>query len=189
LREEAIGYEFTDYVTREVQKPDNVTPGGKGKMGTFIEYDYPEVIEKHEEYTHDAIVKPCLAVLADPIFKVANSEMLNAHEHVRKGNLNDAMTCCGAAYESVMKTILDKKGWPYDPKDTCASLVDICVREGLLPGYYAEAFKAPGRIRNNLSSAHGRGPTPTHTANPEHVDYMIHVSSANILLLVKLAGL
>lgn len=189
LREEAIGYEFTDYITREIERPDTVTRWGRGRMATFIEHDYPEVIEKREEYTHDAIVKPCLAVLAHPDFTVANGEMLKAHAHIRKGNLTDAITCCGAAYESVLKTILDKKEWSYTPKDTCASLVDTCVREGLLPGFYAEAFKGPGRIRNNLSSAHGRGPTVAETADRERVDHMIQLSSANILLLVKLATL
>lgn len=189
LREEAIGYEFTDYITRRVQKPDHVTPWGQGRICTFVETNYPEVIEKREEYTHVTIVKPCLAALANPIFKVANGEMLKAHEHVRKNNLNEAITCCGSAYESVMKTILDKKGWRYDTKkDTCGPLVDICVQKNLLPSYYAEAFKTPGRIRNELSSAHGRGPVPVRTPDPKHVDHMIQLSSANILLLVKLAG-
>jgi hypothetical protein len=189
LRESAIGYEFTPYVEREVQKLDKSFMG-KGKVRTFLEYDYPEIIVKHEEYTHDQIVKPCLAALANPIFKIANEEMLKAHEHIRKGNFNDAMTCCGAAYESVIKTILDQKKWKYNPtKDTCATLVDICVQEGLLQGFYADAFKAPGRIRNNLSSAHGRGPAPAHIADPDHAQHMIQLSSANIVLLVKLAKL
>ncbi|HTV49188.1 MAG TPA: hypothetical protein VMG59_12170 [Phycisphaerae bacterium] len=183
LREESIGYEFTQYVEREVLSQDS-----SGRTRRLIEYDYPEVIVKHEEYAHESIVKPCLSVLANPVFKVANDEMLKAHEHIRKNNLDDAITCCGAAYESVIKTVLDKKGWTYDAKkDTCATLVDICVREGLLPGFCADAFKAPGRFRNNLSSAHGRGPTPLHVADLEHVDYMIQLSSANIIFLVKLA--
>ena len=190
LREEAIGYEFTNYNEREVEKPDNVTPWRRGQLAKLIETDYPEAIEKREEYPHDAIVRPCLSVLANPIFGIANAEMLKAHEHIRKGNLDDALTCCGAAYESLIKTILDRKKWAFDPaKDTCATLVDICVRNGLIPGFYADALKAPGRIRNNLSSAHGRGPTPAHTASQEHVEHMIQLTSANILLLVKLAKL
>ncbi len=186
LREEAIGYEFTDYVRREVQKVDD-SYMGRGRMGTFYEIDYPEVIEKREEFTHQEIVKPCLAALANPVFKVANSEMLKAHEHIRKGNFTDAMTCCCASYESVLKTIFDRKKWTHDPKDTCAALVAIAQKNGLIPGFYAELLKAPGIIRNNLSSSHGRGPAQTHTPDADHAHHMIQVASANILLLMKLA--
>jgi hypothetical protein len=188
LREEGIGYEFTGYVTRYVEKLDDSRLGG-GRTRNVIEHDYPEVIEKHEEYTHGAIVKPCLAVLAAPMFKVANAEMLKAHEHMRKGSFDDALTCCGAAYESVMKTICDAKGWTYSPKETCAKLVTNLQSHGLIPDFYHELFKSPGIIRNTLSSAHGRGPTRAHAADGPRVHHMIQVTSANILLMVNLADL
>lgn len=186
LREEAIGYEFTDHVTRHVDKPDTSYMGG-GRVRTFIEHDYPDVIVKRDEYAHGSIVKPCLTVLAKPAFKVANTEMLKAHEHIRKDAAEDAITCCCAAYESVMKTILDTRNLPYSSTDTCAPLVDACIRGGLLPGFYADVLKAPGQIRNKISSAHGRGPKKAHSVDPQCVDHMVQIASANILLLVKYA--
>lgn len=200
LREEGLGYEFSSYVEHVVDHPPerngleglaSIPPFMlRSRNAKFIETTYPEVIERQSEYLHDQVIRPCLAVLADSIFKVANSEMLKAHEHVRKGNLDDALTCCGAAYESVLKTICDKKRWVYNPsKDSCGALVDICAKEGLFPGFYVDAMKAPGIIRNKLSSAHGRGPSPEHGLLIEHVDHMLQLTSANVVLLVKLAGL
>jgi hypothetical protein len=64
---------------------------------------------------HEKVVQPALEALRDPLLATANCELLDAFEKVRKGNYPDAITSCGAAFESVLKTICKAKGWPYDP--------------------------------------------------------------------------
>jgi hypothetical protein len=110
LREEGIGYEFTPLITRDA---------GAGSMfgrpsGRKIEYDYPQAIRKSGEYGHQAIVRPCLDALADPAYATAHSEMLAAHDSYRQGNYSAAITSCGSAFESVLKTICDRKSIAWD---------------------------------------------------------------------------
>ena len=50
--------------------------------------------------------------------------MIRAHEAMRSGNYDDAITLAGAAFESVLKTICDIKSWAYDKdRDTCRRFV------------------------------------------------------------------
>jgi Abortive infection C-terminus len=183
LREERIGYEFTPLITRDAG-PGNMFGRSGGRK---IEYDYPQAIRKSDEYGHQAIVRPCLDALADPVFATAHGEMLAAHDAYRQGNHAAAITSCGSAFESVLKTICDRKSIAYDPKDTCSALVQKCQAGGLFPSYYAEAFKAVGTLRNNLSTAHGRGPKRAPAVSQEQADHMIQTTSAHITFLVKLA--
>jgi hypothetical protein len=185
FRDAAIGYELTPFVEIQTNKPGKLY----GRLcGTIVEYQYPKIVMKNEQLSHEATVRPCLELLADPRFRTANTEMLKAHDDYRKGEYADAITSCGSAFESVLKTICDHHGWTYDPdKDTCSKLVGICRDNGLFPPFYAPIFEATGTIRNKLGDAHGRGPTPVYVVGKEHVDHMIQMTSAHIILLVGLA--
>jgi hypothetical protein len=185
LREEGIGYEFTRYVfnTREIGSADH------GRKSYRTEVEYPSAIRKTSESIHVEVVVPTLTILADVKWKIANQEMHEAFKAVREGRLDDANIACGRALESVFKTICGEKRWKYDPqRDTLANLIDICRDKGLYPPFYCEIFKASGTIRNKLG-AHGKGPNPLYQNDEALVMHMIHQSSANILLLAKLANM
>src|SRR5579871_6060283 len=92
---------------------------------------------------------------------------------MREGDYAEASTWCNSAFESVLKTICDLKGWAYNPKDACAALLDTCRSNGLFWPFYTETLKGIGTIRNNLGSAHGRGPAPKYKAGREHASHMI----------------
>jgi len=194
FKQEAMGYELTPYSERTVKGPDGPAdlprirwPQG---CGEWIERQYPQIIKKDEQYMHAEVVEPCLNLLSDPKFKTANEEMLKAHKEYRDGNYADAITDCGAAFETVMKTICEAKRWPYEKgKATCKELVDVCREKGLFPGFYSPFFVDAGTIRNKLGDAHGRGPTPEFTATKEHFEHMVQITSANILFLARLAGI
>ncbi|MEX0678886.1 MAG: hypothetical protein WD063_17555 [Pirellulales bacterium] len=192
LKQEPMGYELTPYVETTVKGPDGPAGvprhrWGKG-FGEWIEHQYPQIIKKDDEYTHAEIIQPCLNLLSDPKFKTANEEMLKAHKEYREGNYADAITDCGSAFETVMKTICEAKGWPYDKgKATCKDLVAICKDKGLFPSFYVSFFEGAGTIRNKLGDAHGKGPTPDLTATKEHFEHMVQITSANILFLARLA--
>lgn len=187
LRDAGVGYELTPFVEMQTDKPGSLF--GR-PCGTVIEYQYPQFVRKDEQFSHETTVRPCMELLANPKLRTANAEMLKAHDDYRKGNYADAVTSCGSAFESVLKTICDQQGWPYDAdKDTCSRLVGICRDHGLFPPFYAPIFEATGTIRNKLGDAHGRGPAPMYAVGKEHVDHMIQMTSAHILLLARLARL
>jgi hypothetical protein len=187
FHEEAIGYELTAW--REIATGEPATLDGRIiPNGVSLRIEHPQIIKKDEQYTHSEIVQPCLAALGHPKLATANAEMLTALEEYRFGKYADALTSCGSAFESVLKTICQHFGWTFDPdKDTCSKLVSICRDNGLFPPFYAPIFEATGTIRNKLGDAHGRGPAPMYAVGKEHVDHMIQMTAAHIVLLVGLA--
>lgn len=189
FHEEAIGFELTAWREIETVEPVNlfgrVMGGGKS-----FRIEYPRIIKKDEQFTHSEIVRPCLTALGHPKLETANAEMLTALGKYRDGEYADALTSCGSSFESVLKTICQHFGWPFDAdKDTCSKLVSICRDNGLFPPFYAPIFEATGTIRNKLGDAHGRGPSPLYTVGKAHVDHMIQMTAAHIVLLVGLAKL
>jgi hypothetical protein len=186
LREEGVGYELSRFVDRS-EEVDNPQYGGK-TIRYWVEA-YPEAIKKSDELVHAEVVMPTLELLAGTDWKAANEHMLKAHEHYRKGNNREAISECGAALETVLKVICQKKRWTYTPdKDVLSALVEVCNRHGLFYPFYVEVLKNSGTIRNKLG-AHGREPTPTFTAEESHVEHMIHLVSSHILFLAQAAGL
>jgi hypothetical protein len=194
-----LGFELTPFMihTVEIDRPPG--PVGIDQIGVFrrterspvaTNFDYPQIILKSSQFEHEQIVKPALELLRDRRFQVANNEMLSAHEDYRNGKYDGAITKCGSAFESVLKTVCDLKGWTFDPnKDTTSILIRICKDNSLFPGFYAPIFEAAGTIRNKLSDGHGRGPSPLYTVEKLNAEHMIQMTSSHILFLVKSAGL
>lgn len=189
LHEEAVGYELTTWREIETGEPAKLFGCTIGS-GKSIRIEHPRIIKKGEQYTHAEIVQPCLTALGHQKLSTSNAEMFAALEDYRAGRYADAVTSCGSAFESVLKTICQHFGWPFNPdKDTCSKLVGICRDNGLFPPFYAPIFEATGTIRNKLGDAHGRGPVPMYLMGKEHVDHMIQMTAAHIVLLVGLAEL
>jgi len=188
FREHGIGYELTPYVEHEVEKE---VEGRFGKRKQkYIETDYPQVIRLDSQLAHQEIVRPMLHLLSDSRLRVANREMLDALFSLRSGQWDDAITSSCSAFESLLKTICDLKGWAYDPnRDTCSRLVAICRDNGLFPAFYVPLFEAVGTIRNRLGDAHGRGPAPSQSVDQRHAEHMVRMTSAHMLLIAELAGL
>ena len=176
FEEEGIGYELTPPTTIDLGPRNSFGRSSSGLRA--IRSELPKVIRKDERTVHEKVVKPALASLRDPRLATANAELLDAFEKVRKQDYPAAITSCGKAFESVLKTICAIKGWPYDPnKDTCATLVEICRGQGLFFPFYAEIFKAVGTVRNKLG-AHGGGPKPAYVPKQEHAEHMVAMTCA-----------
>lgn len=184
FRQEGVGYELTKFL-------GPATPKGSVIIGKQIAPDQlPRIVRVDEQRAHTEMVAPALSLLTNPVLAVANGEMLKAFSDHRAGRHEDAITACGSAFESVLKTICDQKSWTYDrDKDTCSTLVDICYKNGLFPSFYVELFKRVGTVRNKLGDAHGRGPVPQHDVEGAHAEHMLHMTCAHIILLCRSAGL
>ena len=184
LEEEGLDYEFTPMI-QHVGPPQTT---GFPRGGRPITYTYPTLIRRSQKPLHQQAVKPAFELLLDPRFRTANEEMSKAHEDFRKGEYEHALTSCCAAFESVLKTICQLKGWTYDPdKDTCSVLVDICYQHQMFPSFYVQQFTSIGTIRNKMGSAHGRAQSPPPTVEREHVEHMLQTTAAHILFLVRTA--
>jgi hypothetical protein len=187
FEQEGVGYEVIPTVWRDTGKPAKVF--GELTGSNEVTAEYARVVRKGDRSVHAVAVKPALESLADPRFAVASSELLKAFDHMRRSEFPAAVTSAGSAFESVMRTICDGKGWHYDPnRDACGDLVKRCQDGGLIPSFYVESMKAVGTLRNKMGSVHGRGPAPAFDTKKEHAENMIAVTCAHIDLLIRLAG-
>jgi hypothetical protein len=185
LKEHGIGYRFTPFVETFTDK--------RGWFGSKeIDTQYPTIVVLDNEFTFKHAVKPAVELLHDLRFKIANNEFMKAYEDYRDGDLEHAMTACGSAFESVLKTICAIKAWTsdpeYDQKATLQPMVRFCINKKLFPDFYEQSFLSVATIRNRLSSAHGRGGiSPPPTVTVEEVEHLLNLTAAHILLVIGMA--
>lgn len=150
-----------------------------------------KLVKVSATYTHEAIVKPALALLHAAQYEGADGEFRKAHEHYRHGRHEEAITECLKALESTLKVICGRRGWRFDERATARQLIEIVFQNGLIPDYLDGQFKAlrgalesgiPA-IRNRMGG-HGAGAKPRRV--PEHlVAYALHLTAAAILFLAE----
>jgi hypothetical protein len=158
-----------------------------------IGYQYADgiLIRIDSELTHKEIIKPALAVLRGKIYETAQDEFLNAHEHYRKCEYDDALIDCCKAFESTMKIICTKRNWKVDKNATAKPLVKTCLDNGLIPPFWQTHFSGLTNVlesgiptpRNKLGG-HGAGTTPTQVPE-ELVRYVLNMTASTILFLTE----
>lgn len=122
FKEHGVGYQFTD--------------------GKIFRVD--------SAFIYTEAVIPALVVLRDPEYKNAQDEFLSAFEHYRHGRSEESLVDCCKAFESTMKIICQKRGWPFDPlRSTASALVQSCLDNGLVPRYWEQHFTG---LRTMLTS-------------------------------------
>ena len=182
LRECRMKYELTPWSEQVSRK------GWRKQAERTVRY--PIIVLKDTEFIYAEVVRPCLDLLVDDAYKVAAGELQDALEAHRRGDWQHALTACGSALESVLKTICSLKNWPYKPDgDTCGALLKVCQDHGLYPNFYTQILLGVATIRNKLSSAHGRGPEITYQPDRMHVEHCIALTATHITFLIKLATL
>lgn len=154
----------------------------------FIDGD---IIRVDSELIHSEVVKPALQLLHNKEFKGAQQEFLNAYEHYRHGNAKEALTDCLKSFESVMKSICDKREWTYAPNSTSKVLIQVCLDKELIPKFWQEQYTSLRCLlessvptgRNKLGG-HGQGTTPVTVPN-YLVSYMLHMTASAIVFLIE----
>lgn len=148
------------------------------------------IIRIDNQFIHAEAVVPSLSLLSDPAFAGAEEEFLDAHKHYRHQDYDSCLNECLKSLESTLKTICDKRGWHYQPKDTAQKLLQLCFDNELIPEFWQSHFSALRSCiesgvptgRNKLSG-HGSGSEPR--VIPQHIaSFMLHETAANIKLLV-----
>jgi hypothetical protein len=186
FQQEGIAYEIQPYEETLEPAPPGMPPYIRG--ASLVNRRFPTIIPKTGEYAHREIVRPCLDILAKPVFKTAENEMRKAHEHYRNSHYEDVITLCGSAFESVLKIIIDQKGWQRREQDVGMRLLVICQSNGLISQDYVDVLSNTAKVRNATGSVHGRGAAPPGVERA-HADHIIQITSANITLVARLANL
>lgn len=154
------------------------------------QYQAGRLLRVESEYVHAEMVEPALHLLSEMGFAGPEQEFLTAHEHYRHHRYKEAIVEAGKAFESTMKAACDAKGWTYPAKPQAKHLIETLFSNGLLPDYLLSHFTAlrsvlesgAPAVRNK--SGHGQGaqvlPVPDYLAA-----YMLHMTAANILMIVR----
>ena len=149
------------------------------------------IIRIDSEFVHSEVVRPALVILNQKQYAGARQEFLKAHEHYRKGDTKESLNECLKSFESVMKSICDKRKWPYDQRATASKLIGICFDNGLIPSFWQAQFAALRSLlengvptaRNRLGG-HGQGAAPKPV--PGHIaGYVLHMTAAAIVFLAE----
>jgi uncharacterized protein DUF7014 len=183
LRQDNVLYSVTYFAWDTVQE----TSGHFAGHTTIHVRAYPKVISKESETMHKEAIQPALQVLAAPYFAAANKEYLAALEDYRKGDIGDCLVKCGSAFESVLKVICDRRGWPYSQTDVASTLVRTIIGNTSLDNYFEPLLIIIATLRNRMSTAHGAGITtkqpPRHLAH-----YALNITASAMLMLAQEAG-
>ncbi|WP_322995613.1 STM4504/CBY_0614 family protein [Castellaniella sp.] len=105
--------------------------------GVGFQFVDGEIIRIDSELIHAKVVKPALHLLNKKEYAGAQQEFLKAHEHYRHGNAKEALNECLKAFESLMKSICEKRGWSYNGNATAKNLIQACLDNGLVPTFWA----------------------------------------------------
>ena len=157
----------------------------------FVSGTAPQIIRMDNEHLHHDVVLPALMLLSEQGFEGANDEYRKAHKHYQDGNEKECLNECLKAFESTMKTICARRKWSYQKKDTAKTLIDICLKNNLLPAFMQSHLctvrsaleSAIPTVRNKMGG-HGQGPATT-TVPPFYAVYLLHETAATILFLVN----
>jgi hypothetical protein len=161
--------------------------------GIGYQFENDQIVRVDSELLHAEVVKPALRLLSQPGYAGPQQEFLKAHEHYRANDHEAALVECLKAFESMMKTICDRRGWAYDrQKSTAKDLIKILEDNGLFPAYLQGNI---GTLRSLLESSiptirnkmagHGQGSVPREV--PDYwAAYMLHMTAATMVFLAAL---
>lgn len=151
------------------------------------------VVQISNQFAHSEMVVPALQLLSEKRFAGANSEFRQAHTEFRAGEYEDCIHDCCNAFESVLKVILNEKGWVYQPTDTAKKLLNVAFANNLIPSHMQNSFAGLRTILEsgvptirNKSAGHGTGASPRNI--PDYIAaFQLHQTAAAILLLAEAA--
>ncbi len=149
-----------------------------------------EVIRIDNKILHQEVIKPSLKLLYEEGFEGAEEEFRKAFEYRRKGDNKYAILEAGKAFESVMKTICDKKGYTYNKaKDTAKKLIEILESNNFYPSYMSShmaslrtTLEELPTLRNK-TAGHGQGSAVTPISD-DFAEYALNLAATNIVLMV-----
>ena len=119
--------------------------------GIGYRYSDGHIIRIDSEFLHSEAVIPALRLLNQTHYAGAQEEFLRAHTHYRGGHGKEALNECLKAFESVMKTICDRRRWTLPFRPTANALIQVCF-DNTCQGYQIATLR-----RHSFSGEQGLG--------------------------------
>lgn len=160
------------------------------QAGVGFQFVSANAIRVDSDYAHEEVVKPALFLLSTTGFEGAQEEFLSAHKHYRNGDFEEAITNAAKSFESTLKAVCARHGWPFNPGDRVTELLKVVRNHGLWPDYLDLSFdqlvatlsSGLPKVRN-FSGAHGQGADPRRT--PAYIaEYALHLAASKIRFVV-----
>lgn len=144
-----------------------------------------QIVRVDSQYLHAEAVEPAVSLLYDEGFTGALDEFLKAHKHYREGNNKEAISSALNAFESVMKTICEYRGWECDAQKATASALIRTLRDNnLIPSSLQATLEGGVPTIRNKFAGHGQGSEPVEV--PAYfASYALHLTASNIVFLVE----
>jgi hypothetical protein len=161
-------------------------------LGYRFDVDHRLIVRIDSEGIYEDIIKPALLLVRRVGFSGVEEEFRRAQEHLRHGRNEESMAEALKAFESTMKYICDQRGWTYRrDHDTASRLIEILLREGLIPEWAQNEFSSLRSIlqsgvptARNRNAGHGRGPAPRQI--PDYLAaFALNMTASNIVFLVE----
>jgi AbiJ N-terminal domain 4 len=159
-----------------------------------FQFENGTAFQMDSEFAHEEIIKPALRILSVAGFEGAREEFLTAHRHYRAGENEQAIVELAKAFESTLKAVCDKKGWPFDKGARATDLLKLVQSKGLWPDYLDGSFdqllatlKSGLPKMRNEQAAHGQGQNVRIT--PRYVvTYALNLAAAKIVFIADAAN-
>jgi hypothetical protein len=155
------------------------------------EYQEGKIIRIDNTLLHREIILETLEFISIPIFENANDEFINAHEHYRHKRQKECLNDCLKSLKTTLKIICKENKWTYKETDTAKTLIDICIKNNLIPKFLLSHFTSlrtsiesgVPTFRNKLGG-HGQG-TNKITVPDHFASYMLYLTGTTINFLVN----
>lgn len=159
--------------------------------GFGYEFQGNKIIRIDNTLLHKNVIVETLNFLASDTFKNANDEFINAHLHFRNKRQKECLVDCLRALETTLKIICNENEWQFKKSDTARELIDICIKNKLIPDFLLSHFTAirasiesgVPTVRNKLGG-HGQG--ANRIIVPDHyASYLLYLTGTTINFLVS----
>jgi|688.fasta_scaffold370139_2 hypothetical protein len=182
FREDGLAYVLTPFSVSDVI--DDAT----GKRISNVQ-NYPQIILVDNQVTQQEIIAPVLKLLTYPGLSVVNQELIGAFHHIRDKKYADAISLAAASMESMFKVIFKREKMTLPKSTALGNLINEFLNKNKLPKYYENCFLAISKIRNEISSSHGRAEQNIDPVTFYQAEHVVHLVASNILFLARKYGL
>lgn len=155
------------------------------------QFENRRIIRIDSTFLHVEVTKEAITLLNSQNYEGAEAEFMKAHEHYRHGRHKESLNESLKTFESVMKSICSKRGWPLNGNETASGLLKVCFDNNLISSFWQTQFNGLKSIlessvptaRNRLSG-HGQG--IDNVSIPGYIAaYVLHMTASAVVFLVK----
>jgi hypothetical protein len=150
------------------------------------------IIRIDNDVMYQTVTKETLVFLANPDYHNIDEEYRQALKLFRTGDYKDCIVNASKSFESAMKVVCHKMGYPYKQNDTAKPLLDTLYNKQFIPAYLQQHFTALRSllgegvsVLRNKTSGHGAG-AATIEVDESLASYGLNTAGANIKLLLSL---